>query len=207
MLQLASLLNAESLLSWLLSEHPNSVYLAIFTIFFLESGVFFMPFLPGDSLLIIAGAVLSRGALRAHFLLASAVLGASIGNIFGYGLGFFLRKWRGFDNTLSLFDDAWVRRVQNFFAHYGGFSVILVRFMPFFRTFFPFIAGVFHSNFYLFSVLSFFGSVLWVSFFVYLGTVLGHWTFIQEWLGVFAALVVVASLLSFFLWVCRRSKR
>ncbi|WP_157722277.1 MULTISPECIES: DedA family protein [Candidatus Ichthyocystis] len=207
MFQLASLLNAESLLSWLLKEHPNSVYFAVFTVFFLESGAFIMPFLPGDSLLIISGAVLSRGLLSTPFLLSSFILGASIGNIFGYGLGFFLRKWRGFDNTLSFFEDTWIIRVQNFFTRYGGFSVVLVRFMPFFRTFFPFLAGVFNVNFYLFSVLSFLGAAIWVSLLVYLGTILGHWSFVQEWLGVFAALIIGASLLSFSLWVCRRGRK
>ncbi|WP_175330373.1 MULTISPECIES: DedA family protein [Candidatus Ichthyocystis] len=208
MFHLDLLLNAESLLSWLLRERPNSVYFALFVTFFLESGVFFMPFLPGDSLLLIAGMVLPRGELHIEYLLTAVVLGASLGNIFGYMTGFLLRKWLGFEETLALgfFDKKLLVRVQNFFTVYGSFSVLLVRFMPFFRTFFPFLAGVFRTPIYSFSAFSFLGSVIWGCFFVFVGKFLGKWSFIQEFLGILTIFVILLSAFSFFLWLYKRRK-
>ncbi|WP_370679216.1 DedA family protein [Comamonas sp. GB3 AK4-5] len=138
------------------------VYALLFLIVFVETGVVVMPFLPGDSLLFIVGALCGAGfmslPLAMAVLLAAAILGDQCNYSIGRHLGPKVFQWE---------DSRWFNRkafdqAHSFYERYGGVTIILARFMPFIRTFAPFVAGVAHmerSRFTLFNVL---GALLWV---------------------------------------------
>ena len=138
------------------------VYALLFLIVFVETGLVVMPFLPGDSLLFIVGAMAGVGML--HFplacgiLLAAAILGDQCNYTIGRWVGpkvFLWENSRWFNR--SAFDKA-----HSFYQRYGGVTIILARFMPFIRTFAPFVAGVAHMTRSRFSLFNVTGALLWV---------------------------------------------
>lgn len=138
------------------------VYALLFIIVFVETGVVVMPFLPGDSLMFIVGALCGAGymsyPLAVVVLLAAAILGDQSNYTIGRYLGPKVFQWE---------DSRWFNRkafdqAHNFYERYGGVTIILARFMPFIRTFAPFVAGVAHMSRARFSLFNVVGAVLWV---------------------------------------------
>ena len=138
------------------------VYAVLFAVVFVETGVVVMPFLPGDSLLFIGGGMCGVGLmefpLAVAVLLAAAILGAQCNYTIGRWVGpkvFLWENSRWFNR--SAFDKA-----HSFYQRYGGVTIILARFMPFIRTFAPFVAGVAHMTRSRFSLFNVTGALLWV---------------------------------------------
>ena len=138
------------------------IYALLFVIVFVETGVVVMPFLPGDSLLFIVGALAGGGLLELGIampvLLAAAILGDQCNYMIGRTLGPKVFGWEDsrFFNRKA-FDQA-----HNFYEKYGGIAVIVARFMPFIRTFAPFVAGVAEMNRARFTLYNVAGAILWV---------------------------------------------
>jgi membrane-associated protein len=138
------------------------VYALLFIIVFVETGVVVMPFLPGDSLLFIVGAMCGVGlmnfAIAVPVLLAAAILGDQCNYTIGRYLGPKVFQWedsRWFNK--KAFDQA-----HAFYERYGGVTIILARFMPFIRTFAPFVAGVAHMTRAKFTMFNVVGALIWV---------------------------------------------
>lgn len=138
------------------------VYALLFIIVFVETGVVVMPFLPGDSLLFIVGAMCGAGlmnfAIAVPVLLAAAILGDQCNYTIGRYLGPKVFQWedsRWFNK--KAFDQA-----HAFYERYGGVTIILARFMPFIRTFAPFVAGVAHMTRAKFTMFNVVGALIWV---------------------------------------------
>ena len=138
------------------------VYAVLFAVVFVETGVVVMPFLPGDSLLFIVGGMCGVGLmefpLAVAVLLAAAILGDQCNYTIGRWVGpkvFLWENSRWFNR--SAFDKA-----HSFYQRYGGVTIILARFMPFIRTFAPFVAGVAHMTRSRFSLFNVTGALLWV---------------------------------------------
>lgn len=138
------------------------VYAVLFAVVFVETGVVVMPFLPGDSLLFIVGGMCGVGLmefpLAVAVLLAAAILGDQCNYTIGRWVGpkvFLWENSRWFNR--SAFDKA-----HSFYQRYGGITIILARFMPFIRTFAPFVAGVAHMTRSRFSLFNVTGALLWV---------------------------------------------
>lgn len=138
------------------------VYAVLFAVVFVETGVVVMPFLPGDSLLFIVGGMCGVGLmdfpLAVAVLLAAAILGDQCNYTIGRWVGpkvFWWENSRWFNR--SAFDKA-----HSFYQRYGGVTIILARFMPFIRTFAPFVAGVAHMTRSRFSLFNVTGALLWV---------------------------------------------
>ena len=138
------------------------VYALLFIIVFVETGVVVMPFLPGDSLMFIVGALCGAGymsyPLAVVVLLAAAILGDQSNYTIGRYLGPKVFQWE---------DSRWFNRkafdqAHSFYERYGGVTIIMARFMPFIRTFAPFVAGVAHMSRGKFSMFNVVGAVLWV---------------------------------------------
>jgi len=138
------------------------VYALLFLIIFVETGLVVMPFLPGDSLLFVVGALCGAGLMSylvvVPVLLAAAILGDQCNYSIGRYFGPKVFKW---ENS-RLFNKAAFDRTHNFYERYGGITIILARFMPFLRTFAPFVAGVAAMSRGKFSLYNVVGAVIWV---------------------------------------------
>lgn len=175
------------------------VYALLFIIVFVETGVVVMPFLPGDSLLFIVGAMCGVGLMDYPLACAILLVAAILGDQCNYSIGRFIGpkvfQWensRWFNR--KAFDSA-----HSFYERYGGVTIILARFMPFIRTFAPFVGGVAHmsrSKFTLFNVV---GALLWVLGIVTAGYFFGNLPWVKENLEkIIWALILVPGLLAIY---------
>lgn len=175
------------------------VYALLFLIIFVETGVVVMPFLPGDSLLFIVGALCGLGMmnypLACAVLLAAAFLGDQCNYSIGRYLGPKVFQWensRWFNR--KAFDQA-----HNFYERYGGITIILARFMPFARTFAPFVAGVAHMGRGKFTAFNVAGALLWVVGVTAAGYFFGNLPIVREHLDkIIWGLILVPGLLAIF---------
>ena len=121
------------------------VYVTLFLIFFSETGLVVMAFLPGDSLLFVAGAVSALPAAQAkglnvHLLAGLIIVGAVLGNTLNYFIGAWLGK-KVYDGTIGWIDQAALKKTHDFYERYGGITVMIARFVPLVRSFAPLVAG------------------------------------------------------------------
>ncbi|WP_213989820.1 DedA family protein [Sodalis sp. dw_96] len=184
-------------LAQLVAQYGIWVYAILFLILFCETGLVVTPFLPGDSLLFVAGALaaLPSNSLDVHlmaFLLAcAAVLGDAvnytIGRLFGEKL--FSRP------DSRVFRRSYLDKTHEFYARHGGKTIILARFVPIVRTFAPFVAGMGHMSYRHFALFNITGGVLWVALFTYAGYLFGDLPVVQSNLNLLIVAIIVLSVL------------
>jgi len=172
-------LNLDDHLAEFVMQYGSGTYFILFAIVFVETGLVIMPFLPGDSLLFAAGAIAAITELRFIVLyfgfIGAALLGDNINYFFGRYLG----------QKVYDMDSRWIKRkyldeATVFYKKYGPFAIILARFMPFVRTFAPFVAGVAKMQYIKYLIFSFLGAVGWVSIFLTLGFFFGNINWIKN---------------------------
>ena len=182
------------------------VYALLFLIIFVETGVVVMPFLPGDSLLFVVGAMCGVGLLSyplaVGLLLVAAILGDQCNYTIGRYLGPKVFQWENsrFFNKKA-FDHA-----HAFYERYGGVTIIAARFMPFLRTFAPFVAGVSEMSRSKFSLFNVVGAVLWVVGIVTIGYIFGNVPFVKLHLDkiIWAMILIPGLLVLFGAWRAKR---
>ncbi len=179
---------------WIVALGPVWVYSPLFLIVFVETGVVFFPFLPGDSLLFAAGVFSADGGgLNLGVTLVVFCAAAILGNTSNYWIArFFGRRIIDSGKVKALTPER-MAKLDGFFARYGGLTIIITRFMPFFRTFAPFIAGTGHMNFGRFTLFNCIGGIAWVSLFVLVGYFFGGVPFVQEHFEVIVLGIVAVS--------------
>ncbi|WP_445658229.1 VTT domain-containing protein [Achromobacter sp. NCFB-sbj8-Ac1-l] len=187
------------------------VYLVLFLIVFAETGLVVLPFLPGDSLLFIAGAFGATGSLDPILLSALLIVAAVTGNTLNYAIGRYIGP-RVFSMNLRFLDRGALMRTHAFYEKHGGKTIVMSRFIPVVRTFAPFVAGVADmalSRFQLFNIL---GALLWVISLVAAGYFFGNIPLVKEHLntivllGLAAAIVPVVGAALFKLLRARRQQ-
>lgn len=202
------ILHVDRYLEAFVAQYGAWVYALLFLIIFVETGVVVMPFLPGDSLLFIVGAMCGAGLMSLPLVMGLLLVAAILGDQTNYTIGryfgprvfqwedsrFFSRK--GFDQAHA------------FYEKYGGITIILARFMPFIRTFVPFVAGVAEmtrSKFTLFNVL---GGFIWVVGLTLAGYLFGNLPIVQTHLSkIIWALIIVPGLIAMFgAWKARQAR-
>lgn len=138
------------------------VYALLFLIIFVETGVVVMPFLPGDSLLFVVGAMCGAGLMSypvaCGVLVTAAILGDQCNYTIGRMVGPKVFQWE----DSRFFNKAAFNRAHDFYERYGGITIILARFMPFLRTFVPFVGGVAHMDRAKFTLFNVIGALIWV---------------------------------------------
>lgn len=179
----------------LAQDYGAWIYGILFLIVFLETGVVVTPFLPGDSLLFVAGAIAAAGELNVHGLVILLIAAAIAGDSLNYSIGRYLgpRVFR-FDDS-RFFKRAYVDRTHAFFDRHGGKALIIARFVPIIRTYAPFIAGVGvmpYRRFLLFNVV---GAVLWVVLLTYAGFFFGNLPLVKKNLTLVILGIIVLSIL------------
>lgn len=178
--------------AWI-AQYGEWIYLVLFLIVFGETGLVVLPFLPGDSLLFIAGAVGANGALDPVLLAFLLVVAAVLGNTVNYSIGRYLGP-RVFTSHFRFLDQAALMKTHAFYEKHGGKTIVLSRFVPIFRTFAPFVAGVGSMNILRFQLFNITGAVLWVGGLVTLGYFFGNVPIIKEHLSTIALLGVSAAI-------------
>jgi membrane-associated protein len=138
-------------------------YLAMFTIVFAESGLFFGFFLPGDSLLFTAGLLASQGVFNIFILVPVLILGAIIGDNVGYWTGREFGTWLMKQKDSFFFQKHHLIKAQHFYEEHGGKTLILARFMPAIRTFAPIAAGIANMEYQKFFFNNVVGGILWAA--------------------------------------------
>ncbi|NIE75595.1 DedA family protein [Pantoea sp. Tr-811] len=197
------ILHLDTYLDLLVTNYGPWIYAILFAVIFCETGLVVMPFLPGDSLLFIAGAVAAGGGmdpvLLAGLLMAAAILGDSTNYIIGRTTGEKL-----FSNPNSkIFRRDYLQRTHEFYDRHGGKTVTMARFLPILRTFAPFVAGIAHMHYPRFLTFSVAGSLLWVGGLVTLGYFFGNVPFIKQHLSLMVVGIIVLSLVPMILGLLR----
>ncbi len=156
------------------------IYGILFLIIFVETGRVVMPFLPGDSLLFAAGALAaSTGALNPWLLGVLLFTAAVLGDTLNYHIG----RWIGprvFELNTRLINKQHLLKTQQFFARHGGKTIIFARFIPFARTFAPFVAGTGSMNYKYFLTYNVIGAFCWIASFVTLGYLFGNMPIVKD---------------------------
>ena len=180
--------------AWIIALGPVWVYTPLFFIVFIETGLVFFPFLPGDSLLFAAGVFSADGGgLNVFATLLVFYAAAILGNTSNYWIARFFGHRIIDSGKVKALTPERMEKLDHFFERYGGLTIVITRFMPFFRTFAPFIAGTGHMNFAKFTLFNVIGGVSWVSLFVLVGYFFGGIAFVQEHFEVIVLGIVAVS--------------
>ncbi len=179
---------------WIMTLGAVWVYTPLFLIVFVETGLVFFPFLPGDSLLFAAGVFSAPGGgLHLWATLLVFYAAAILGNTSNYWIARFFGKRIIDSGKVKALTPERMAKLDDFFAKYGGLTIVITRFMPFFRTFAPFVAGTGHMNFAKFTLFNAIGGISWVSLFVLVGYFFGGVELVQKHFEVIVLGIVAVS--------------
>lgn len=186
------ILHIDKALGNLLEMYGPLVYAVLFAIVFAETGLVVFPFLPGDTLLFIAGALCADGKMSAPLLIALLVTAAVLGNTVNYLIGRALGT-RVFTHNYRWIDRAALEKTHAFFESHGGKTIVLARWLPVIRTFAPFVAGISAMSFARFQFFNVTGALLWVVGLVVAGYFFGNLPGIRENLNIIVLVGVAAA--------------
>jgi len=158
----------------LVQNYGAWIYGILFVILFCETGLVVTPFLPGDSLLFVAGAIAGAGSMNVHLLVALLFVAAVLGDSLNYAIGHYIgpKVFRFEDSWF--FKKAYVERTHRFFERHGGKTIVLARFVPIIRTYAPFVAGIGAMDYRRFLLFNVAGAALWVASLTYAGYFFGN---------------------------------
>ncbi len=185
------------------------VYALLFAVIFVETGVVVVPFLPGDSLLFVAGAMCGAGLMSLPLVLGLLIAAAILGNQSNYAIGRHLGpKVFAWPNS-RFFNRRAFDQAHAFYEKYGGITIVVARFMPFLRTFAPFVAGVAQMTRRKFTFYDVCGGVLWVGGVTLAGYAFGNIPWVKLHLDriIWAAIFIPGLLVLFGAWRARRRER
>jgi membrane-associated protein len=203
------ILHVDRYLEAFVRDYGPWVYALLFLIVFVETGVVVMPFLPGDSLLFIVGALCGIGLMSLPLAMVILLLAAILGDQCNFAIGRYFGP-RVFQWEQSrFFNRQAFDRAHAFYERYGGITIILARFMPFIRTFAPFVAGVADMNRARFTAYNVVGALIWVLGICTAGYFFGNLPFVREHLDkIIWALIFVPGLIAIFgAWRAGRAER
>lgn len=158
----------------LLADYGLWIYGILFLIVFLETGLVVTPFLPGDSLLFVAGALAAAGGMDVWLLFGLLASAAILGDALNFWIGRLLGERAYKLPDTRWFKQAYLRKTHDFYERHGGKTIIIARFMPIVRTFAPFVAGVGHMSYRRFAAFNVAGAILWVGSFLAAGYFFGN---------------------------------
>jgi membrane-associated protein len=204
------LVNLDRHLAALLQQYGAWVYLILFVIIFSETGLVVTPFLPGDSLLFVAGALAAAGGMDVHLLALLLVLAAVLGNTVNYSIGYYIGPrvfhWEG----SRLFNRKALDRAHAFYERHGGKAIIITRFVPILRTFAPFVAGIARMTYLRFFVYNLAGALAWVLSLLYAGYWFGNVPVVKQNLSAAILGVIALSVMpiafEYFRYLLNRAK-
>ena len=199
------ILHLDQHLAVLVQQHDAMVYALLFAIIFCETGLVVFPFLPGDSLLFVAGALAAGGgmdiAVLGTVLFCAAVLGDNTNYWIGHAVGPRAFRWE----RSRFFNQSALLKTHAFYEKHGGMTVIIARFIPLARTFAPFVAGVARMTYVRFFAYDFAGGALWIGSLTLAGYWFGNLPLVKNNLSLVIVGIIGFSLLpAFFGWLRHR---
>ena len=205
-----AVISLDETLARIAAEYGRWLYALLFAVIFAETGLVITPFLPGDSLLFVAGTVVAgtRETLNVHVLVALLIVAAIVGDSVNYAIG----RWIGpkvFDRESRWIRREYLKRTQDFYDRYGPVTIVIGRFVPIVRTFAPFLAGVAGMRYPRFFAYNVIGGILWVTSLVYAGYLFGNIPWVRNNLTLIVVAIVIVSLIpavTTFLQERRRTK-
>lgn len=188
-------LHLDKHLAMFVAEHGAWVYGLLFLIVFMETGLVVTPFLPGDSLLFMAGAIAAAGGMELPWLMLTLVCAALCGDNVNYWLGRFLGPRIFKHDTNRWLKRENLDRTHAFMERHGPKAIIIARFVPIVRTFVPFVCGIGRLTYPRFLGYSVIGALLWVGLLVPTGYLLGNLAIVKDNLSAVILLIIFLSLL------------
>ncbi len=195
---LYSLFALDQTLAALANEHAGLLFAALFIVIFAETGLVLFPLLPGDSLLFLSGAVVASTGININLLVLSLVAAAVLGDSVNYAVGRYIGP-KAFHRPQDTRLGRWLKpeyldRTHRFYERYGGFTIIIGRFVPIVRTFAPFLAGVGAMTYRKFLSYNVIGAAAWVASLAYAGYLFGNIGWVKDNLAWIVVGIVIVSL-------------
>ena len=187
-------LNLDQSLSVMAAELGILIYLVLFIVIFCETGFVVTPFLPGDSLLFIAGALAGSGVLNLPALLIIVTLAAILGDTVNFWIGRYAGDRIMHGRLSGLVKGEWIQYTQEFYARWGGATIVVARFVPYVRTFAPFLAGIGNMHYRWFLAYNIIGGIIWTFGLVLGGYIIGNIPVVQDNVGVLMWFVLLLCL-------------
>ena len=188
------ILHLDKHLEWLVQQYGVWIYAILFAIIFCETGVVIFPFLPGDSLLFVAGAAAATGGMDIATLMAvlffAAVLGDNVNYWVGHTVGPKAFRWE----QSRIFNKAALMKTHLFYEKHGGKVIIIARFLPLARTFAPFVAGIGRMTYARFFLLDLLGGAIWIGSLTLAGYWFGNQPLVKNNLSAVIVLIILISL-------------
>ena len=196
-------------LAELVAQYGTWIYVILFVIIFCETGLVVTPFLPGDSLLFVAGALasLETNDVNVHIIVISLIIAAIIGDGSNYFIGRFFGKQLFKNPDSKIFKQSYLDKTHAFYEKHGGKTIILARFVPIIRTFAPFVAGMGKMQYSYFVTYNIIGGIAWVSMFTYAGYLFGGLEFVQKNLEILIVAIIIISILPAIIKIIRNKRK
>jgi membrane-associated protein len=179
------------------------IYAILFAIVFCETGLVVTPFLPGDSLLFIAGALAAGGGMDVNLLVVLLIIAAVLGDAVNYAIGAWIGPRMFKDDNARFLKKSHLEKAHAFYEKWGGAAIILARFTPFLRTYVPFVAGMSRMTYAKFALYNVVGGVVWVASLTYLGYFFGNIPWVKANQGFMVIGIVIVSLLPVLIGVLK----
>ena len=196
---LFSIFSLDSTLPQVIAQYGNWIFVILFLIIFAETGLVIFPFLPGDSLLFIAGSVAATGAMNVHALVAALIVAAILGDSVNFAVGRYVGpkvfSHAGKSGIWRLVKASHLQRTHDFFEKHGAFALVIGRFVPIVRTFVPFLAGVGEMKYPRFLAYNIAGGVLWITSVTYAGYMFGNIPWVKQHFHWVVIGIIVASIM------------
>ncbi len=189
------ILHIDEHLTEITSAYGALTYGILFLIVFVETGLVFFPFLPGDSLLFATGAIAALGSLNVWVVLVLLMAAAILGDTVNYWIGHFFGESIVEARRIPFFNREHLEKTQRFYAKHGGKTIILARFIPIIRTFAPFVAGVGRMDYGSFLKYNVVGGIAWVALFTLTGYFFGNIPFVREHFELIIVVIIGLSVL------------
>jgi membrane-associated protein len=192
----------------IVSEYQTWTYLILFLIIFAETGLVVTPFLPGDSLLFAAGAIIAKpeSGLSIIFLWILLMIAAVLGDLVNYHVGKFV-GYEAFSGKYKLLKKEYLEKTQEFYIKHGGKTIIYARFIPIIRTFAPFVAGIGTMTYGKFASFNVVGGIAWVTSFLFMGYFFGGLPVIKENFTYVIFAIILVSILPPIIEVIREKRK
>ena len=188
-------LHLDKHLAVMVQQYGVWIYAILFAIIFSETGFVVTPFLPGDSLLFVAGALAALGGMDIFLLMGTLIAAAVLGNQVNYHIGRFIGpkvfQWE----DSRFFNKAALKKTHAFYEKHGGKTLVISRFLPLFRTFAPFVAGIGAMNYSRFTFFNLIGAASWVVSLTLAGYFFGNLPWVQKNLSVVIVGIIAVSMI------------
>ena len=198
-------------LEQLVRLYGNWIFVILFAVIFAETGLVIFPFLPGDSLLFVAGTVAATASLNVHLMVVLLIIAAIAGDSVNYSIGRYIGPkvfaHAGTTGAWRLIRKSHLDRTHEFFERHGAVALIIGRFVPIVRTFVPFLAGVGQMTYGKFLTYNVIGGIVWITLIVYAGYIFGNVPWVKRNFGLVVIGIIVVSVLPMAIEVLRGWRR